>query len=531
MRECTSEQSLSYVGVHDSEDMLEWHADLFLNWIAGLLELDEYGHHFPWRAICCLNEPLQVTTLEAMYDEWRFVTAFVDTLKPGSALHTQLAVTRHQSYRDLMTKAEFLTTISIPMQFSVAGASNYNLKTVWKCRLYLNSSTPGMQQHELPKTSYVYWTATSIIPDSFSSAYNLRIFSFDAELMGSDSSIPFRRTLRAFCGLTSDEFTSLLTSLPSELGFNDLRDASRRHQKSEKVNPNNVHSVLLKSCAKRLSGCSALDLDESDWMQPLKGKAIKSRVHAALKPRDVELGLDCSGLTRHRQNAAYTKPHIWCQRLRLLKLLQGSWEDFRGSPEDRCDHVLATFKGLWTSRLVERHCFIQWKNKQSEDVRYLVLSSGPHSVSTMMLQKVQGSSPVCYDIQDDLLETPAWLATSAASRWRWQHPSSRAKAAWLGPTKAPSCRSRTMWPTTTWWGSVPTSSPNSVPPSRFAASASLDTSAKSKPSWNSWEKKPKPSKKSWMKSRTTCKSPSQQRTPRLTFQQKTYVEFAPDIFT
>ena len=214
--------------------------------------------------------------------------------------------------------------------------------------------------------------------------------------MSRDASIPFRQSLRAFSGLTCGEFTSLLTSLPSELGFNDLRDASRRHQKSEKVNPNNVHSVLLKSCSKRLSGCMSLDLTDSDWMEPLKGKAIKTRVHAALKPRDVELGIDCTGLTRQRQNCAYTKPHVWCQRLRLLKLLQGVWESFRGSDEDRADHVVNAFKGLWTSKLVPRHCFIQWKSSPSEDVRYLVLASGPHALFSLLLRKIPGSNPVCY---------------------------------------------------------------------------------------------------------------------------------------
>ena len=108
LREALSQEALAYTGVLENEEMLEWHCEVLLNWLAGLLELDEYARHFPWRCICCLNEPLQASTLEAMRDEWKFVTSFIDGLKPGSALHTQLAVSRHQTYRDLMTKAELL---------------------------------------------------------------------------------------------------------------------------------------------------------------------------------------------------------------------------------------------------------------------------------------------------------------------------------------------------------------------------------------------------------------------------------------
>ena len=86
--------------------MLEWHADLLLNALCYLQEIDEYPRSFPWRCIGALCEPLQRSTLEAMQDEWKFVTQFVDTLKPRTVLHTCLAVTRHQPYRDLMTKAE-----------------------------------------------------------------------------------------------------------------------------------------------------------------------------------------------------------------------------------------------------------------------------------------------------------------------------------------------------------------------------------------------------------------------------------------
>ena len=108
--EATRKSSLQYCGVPDNPETLEWHADLLLNELASLLELDEYPRSFPWRCVASLSAPLQESTLDAMREEWSFVTNVVDCLKPRTRLHTMLAVTRHQCYRDLMIKAETLVS-------------------------------------------------------------------------------------------------------------------------------------------------------------------------------------------------------------------------------------------------------------------------------------------------------------------------------------------------------------------------------------------------------------------------------------
>ena len=229
--------------------------------------------------------------------------------------------------------------------------------------------------------------------------------------MADESSRPFRDAVRSFAGLTADSFDSLLCSLPSELVFNDLRDASRRHTKQEKTNPNNIHAVSLKSCVKRPSGCSTLDLEDRDWQEPLKGKTLKAKVHSALKPRDLDLGVDCEGLTRHRQNAAYTKPHVFCQRLRLLRLLQGCWESTAGDAAKRAEAVFTAHKNSWTSMLIPTRCFIQWQNQLSEDVRNMVLSSGPHALVIMPLKKIRDSNPVAYTMTGDGPRDPVLAGT------------------------------------------------------------------------------------------------------------------------
>ncbi|OLP82487.1 hypothetical protein AK812_SmicGene36856 [Symbiodinium microadriaticum] len=203
--------------------------------------------------------------------------------------------------------------------------------------------------------------------------------------------------VNSLCGITGEKPDSLLSSLPSELAFNDLRDAARRATKCETTAPSSLHSICLKSAINRPAGAAVLELQDSDWMQPYRGKSLKSHIHHSLKPKDCELGINADGLTRHKQNKAYTKPHIFHERLRLLKVLHGSWVKAAGELDERADAVKATLKTLWVSKLVPRHCFLQWRaRRQGETERRMVLSSGPHAALTVDLQRVPEVLPISY---------------------------------------------------------------------------------------------------------------------------------------
>lgn len=154
----------------------------------------------------------------------------------------------------------------------------------------------------------------------FQSLGNLRHFKFDASKMRDEISAPFRHAVKAVCGMTSGNVTSLLSSLPSELAFNDLRDAGRRHARAEKVAPQNIHSVAHKSSEKRCMGCKPMALEAGDWTQQLDKKTIKTSVYNATRATDCALGVDSTGLTRNHSNIWYTKPHVLCQRLELMQL-------------------------------------------------------------------------------------------------------------------------------------------------------------------------------------------------------------------
>lgn len=105
------------MGALDDQDALEWHAALMLSQLAALCELDEQAAHFPWRSCAAMSAGARAETLSAMRQEWSFCNRFIDTLQPGSQLHTQLGVTRYQPYRDLMIKAE-------PLHSAIIGNSS-----------------------------------------------------------------------------------------------------------------------------------------------------------------------------------------------------------------------------------------------------------------------------------------------------------------------------------------------------------------------------------------------------------------------
>ena len=70
-----------------------------------------------------------------------------------------------------------------------------------------------------------------------------RSMNFDAEAMETPVGRDFTEICRIVAGMTGEATDSMLSSLPSELCFNDLRDSGRRHAKAEKTCPHNIHAV------------------------------------------------------------------------------------------------------------------------------------------------------------------------------------------------------------------------------------------------------------------------------------------------
>ena len=152
--------------------------------------------------------------------------------------------------------------------------------------------------------------------------------------------------------MTSTRYDSLLSSLASELAFNDLRDAGKRSRKSQKVEPQDLHAVASKSACRRNMGCAVLDVMESDWGLPMDKKHVKTAVFNGFRQSDTHLGVSSDGLTRHKSNHILTKPHIFTQRLELFDELFEVYQSESGSAEEKVQAVEHAFQKGWVAQLV-----------------------------------------------------------------------------------------------------------------------------------------------------------------------------------
>ena len=222
----------------------------------------------------------------------------------------------------------------------------------------------------------------------WSTKINLRHFRFDPSRMGTSAALPFEEGVRAVCGLQGGSTpNSLLSSLPCELAFNSLRDSARRHAKQEKQSPAALHCVAWKSAVRHPCGSAVIDLEDQDWSEPLSQKHVKQVVHNALRCTDKELGVSCEGLTRHRVNKAYTKPHVFCQRLSLLRTLSNIYSKSLGEEEDRRADILQLHSNLWISQLFGTGCFVREKpsGEGNSPSQLLVVRGGPSTVLCVKL--------------------------------------------------------------------------------------------------------------------------------------------------
>lgn len=220
--------------------------------------------------------------------------------------------------------------------------------------------------------------------------------------MRSPASRPFEKVVLAVAGLQkASDLNSLLSSLPSELCFNDLRDACRRHAKQERASPSSLHSVASKSCHKHSCGCRPLELSDTDWATPMQRNQVKVAVHDALRTTDKELGISAEGLTKHKTNRNYTKPHIFTDRLELLNVMSRLWSDFTGNMETKTDKIHQLHSKLWVSKLLPELWMIHKKNDDADlpQKSFICTRAGPFLVGCLRIRKAdQGDH---YKLADD----------------------------------------------------------------------------------------------------------------------------------
>ena len=236
-----------------------------------------------------------------------------------------------------------------------------------------------------------------------------RCFNFEAAAMLTEKSHAFKNCIKGICGISgqSGSADSLQSSLPSELMFNDMRDAVRRHQHSEKASPAQLHSIAIKSASKRSSGCKPVMVQDSDWSAPIKEKQIKSSVWSALRQSDASLGIPTAALTRVKTNHLLTKPHHFTSRLILLDCLAKMWhESSLPDPEERQAEVLNSHRCMWISRLVGLHRLVRKKGGADDQVA-MVIRAGPFTLQCLdLLKSAEGESFCLRNWEDRGSERP-----------------------------------------------------------------------------------------------------------------------------
>ncbi len=212
--------------------------------------------------------------------------------------------------------------------------------------------------------------------------------------MRTPASAAFEECVLSVLGLQSgkDAPNCMHSSLASELTFNQLRDTSRRHAKQSKMSPSAIHSVAWKASMVHSFGCETLSLSDADWSGPIKQCSIKRAIHANHRASDRDLGISATGLTRHRVNKQYTKPHIFTARLHLLRVLTRVFHEIGGNMEDRRCEVVKVFDSMWISKVAPLLWFTQFAGGTEDPENILLINrAGPYTVGCLRLSKVDGT--------------------------------------------------------------------------------------------------------------------------------------------
>lgn len=211
----------------------------------------------------------------------------------------------------------------------------------------------------------------------------------------------FQSIVKATCGITCEFSGSLLSSVPVEMVFNDMRDAARRFSKCEVTTPSNMHSIVARSCKQRVSGMETVLPQAHDWSFSLNGKTLKRSVFDSGRLTDCQLGVSTSGLTRKKADVNLTKPHVFAYRLHLLEILHELW---RHCDEPGNFSAEVMYRKLWMSCLFETGLLMMIDLPRFANKTFLVLVPGPFSVACVEVDAILEVENGC-----TLLDDPTFI--------------------------------------------------------------------------------------------------------------------------
>ena len=171
-----------------------------------------------------------------------------------------------------------------------------------------------------------------------------------------------RKIFLAAAGLRHvDEEKAILTSLPCELMFNDLRDAERRSQKQELRSPTAICCGAIKSAWSR-SPLEHVKLESKDWSDRGSARHLKNSILQGGRQVDRDLGVPMQQLTSQRVCEHITKPHILTQRLQLYCSLLAEWS------QSRSVDLEVLVANSWPCKMLCAMCL--WKVTPDEDFSF-----------------------------------------------------------------------------------------------------------------------------------------------------------------
>lgn len=178
--------------------------------------------------------------------------------------------------------------------------------------------------------------------------------------------------------------TSLLSTIPVERMFCDLRDAERRHGKTYSTCASNLQAVSVKSAASRTPGWDHITLTDQDWSAGPQGdrkhpKTVRQEVYTPVGVED-QSGLNYHKLCSPTSKSPITGPALFSHgEMTLLPiLLELAWER-------DLDQFITSADLLWTSALVP----LSSKTiVRINSIPYVVLSAGPFCLRVWPLQEV-----------------------------------------------------------------------------------------------------------------------------------------------
>ena len=185
----------------------------------------------------------------------------------------------------------------------------------------------------------------------------------------------------------------MLTSLPCELCFNDLRDAERRSQKNEHRTAPALCTAAIKSGWAR-SPLSKLTLDSKEWAITDHARQLRTHILSNARQNDKDIGVPMTDLTNKQTLDHLTKPHVLTQRLRVFRSLR---DEFARNPDVNVEKL---FHDAWQWRLLQAGSLWKPDARNDDDVR-LIVSTGPYIVRYLKVLPVVFQEEHLFQIPKD----------------------------------------------------------------------------------------------------------------------------------